>query len=306
MYSSHHVRDRVRQEVRAMSFNREVPSFTPIPRVVAVSGGKGGVGKTLTTANLGICLSHLGLKTLLIDADMGLANLDVLFNVRPTVTLDDVLTGEAKLKDIAIPINDSLKIIPSSSGCIQIPELTTGSKTLLHEQIEEYDEVFDIILIDTPAGVSQNVKYWVRSAQDVILLTTPEPTSLSDCYATMKILSQGSQDYHFKLIVNMTKSEEEALKIYERLSYVAEDYLNVNLSYMGHILYDEIVKLSVHERIPYAQKYPFSKPAESLRQMARLLTVDHDARFLKSTSAQFFFRKVIQRTSTPSSTPLAS
>lgn len=267
-------------------------NYQKIPTVFAISGGKGGVGKTLTTANLGFCLSRMGLKILLIDGDFGLANLDVVLNLRPKFTLDDVLSGERHLKEILMSGPEGLRIIPSSSGVLKVSELDHIKKLVLLDQIEELDEEFDVVIIDTPAGVSKNVQSWSLSSAETIMVVTPEPTSLADCYATMKILSQTTGERSFKLIVNMVQNEQEGQRVYEKLSLLAEEYLSVRIQYVASIPLDDCVRASVKERILYTQRYPFSLASQGAREAARQLLSQSSVGQLKGTM-QFFWRRMV-------------
>lgn len=267
---------------------------TAVPRVLAVTGGKGGVGKTLTTANLGLCFARLGMRTLLIDGDFGLANLDVVLNIRAESTIDDVLAGECHLRDVVTTGPEGMRVIPAASGVLKVQELGQTQKLLLLDQIENLNEEFDFVLIDTPAGVSRNVQYWTASAAEVLIVVTPEPTSLADAYATMKILSQVNRETTFKLITNMVKSDEEGLRVYERLSNLADEYLNVKVEYLGSIPFDEMVRNSIRERSPYVGRYPFCPASRSLRAIATQLLCE-PKRFSAKGTAQFFWRRMIVR-----------
>lgn len=262
------------------------------PRVFTVTGGKGGVGKTLTTANLGLCFIREGMRTLLIDGDFGLANLDVLLNTRADSTLEDVLVGERELKDVIVSGPEGLRLIPASSGMPRVNELGQMQKLVLLDQIESIQDDFDVVLIDTPAGVSKNVQYWAASAAEILLIATPEPTSLADAYATMKVLSQTSHESSFKLIVNMAKSDEEALRVFERLSSVANEYLQVRLEYLGAIPNCDSVRNSVRERAPYVQRYPFSPASRGIRGIARDLLFNNNTPQPKGTM-QFFWKRLV-------------
>jgi septum formation inhibitor-activating ATPase MinD len=154
------------------------------------------------------------------------------------------------------------------------------------------DEEFDVVLIDTPAGVSKNVQYWTSSAAEVIMVVTPEPTSLADCYASIKILSQMTLEKSFKLIVNMVKSDIEAKKIYEKISTLSDEYLQVRVEYLGFIPFDEAMRNSIRERIPCVQKYPFSLASQGLRDIARQIVTQGTVGQLKGTM-QFFWRKMV-------------
>ncbi|MEY2988274.1 MAG: hypothetical protein RJB13_1795 [Pseudomonadota bacterium] len=265
---------------------------TKAPRVMTVTGGKGGVGKTLTTANLGLCFVREGMRTLLIDGDFGLANLDVLLNVHAESTLEDVLLGERELKDVIIQGPEGIRLIPASSGMPKVSELNQMQKMVLLDQIESIQDDFDVVLIDTPAGVSKNVQYWAGSASEIILVATPEPTSLADAYATMKVLVQTNNDYIFRLVVNMARNEDEALRVFERLNSVANEYLQARLEFAGFIPMCESVRQSVRERTAYTQKYPFSPASRGVRGIARELLYNGSQPQPKGTM-QFFWKRLV-------------
>jgi flagellar biosynthesis protein FlhG len=287
----------LRDMMRTISYQTisdQVPTaLSPkVPSVLAISGGKGGIGKTLTTANLGLCMARMGMRTLLIDGDFGLANLDVILNLRPRFTLDDVLCGERHLREIIITGPEGLRVIPSSSGVMRVSELDNIQKLVLLDQVEELNEEFDVVIIDTPAGVSKNVQYWTTSSSEIIMVVTPEPTSLADCYATIKILSKTTNEKCFKIIVNMVQNEVEAKKVYEKISILAEEYLSVRIEYLGSIPFDESVKNSVRERVPYVQRYPFSLASQGMREVARQIVTQGSVGHLKGTM-QFFWRRMV-------------
>lgn len=265
---------------------------TKAPRVMTVTGGKGGVGKTLTTANLGLCFVREGMRTLLIDGDFGLANLDVLLNVHADSTLEDVLIGERELKDVIIQGPEGIRLIPASSGMPKVSELNQMQKLVLLDQIESIQDDFDVVLIDTPAGVSKNVQYWAGSASEIILVATPEPTSLADAYATMKVLVQTNNDYIFRLVVNMARNDDEALRVFERLNSVANEYLQARLEYAGHIPMCDSVRQSVRERTAYTQKYPFSPASRGVRGIARELLY-HGSQPQPKGTMQFFWKRLV-------------
>lgn len=269
-----------------------VPEVHLCPSVLAISGGKGGIGKTLTTANLGISLARIGMRVLMLDGDFGLANLDVILNMRPQYTLDDVLNGERHLRDIILTGPEGVRVIPSSSGALKVSELTSLQKLMLLDQVEELDEEFHFMLLDTPAGVSKNVQYWASSSTETILVVTPEPTSLADCYASMKILSQTTIENKFKLIINMCQNDFDGKRVYEKLSTLAEDHLGVRVEYLGSIPMDESVRYSVKERVPFVLKYPFSNASQAMREVARSLATQNDVEKTKG-NMQFFWKRLL-------------
>lgn len=267
---------------------------TNIPRVLAVSGGKGGVGKTLTTANLGLCFAKLGMRTLLIDGDFGLANLDVVLNVRPGLTINNVLAGECSLKEVMLTGPEGLRIIPAASGVLKACELAEMQKLMLLDQIDNLNEEFDFVIIDTPAGVSKNVQYWTSSAAEVVIVVTPEPSALADGYATMKILSQSTAERNFKLIVNMVRSDEEGIRVFQHLASIADEFLNVQVSYLGCIPLDENVREAVRNRASFVQRFPFCPASRSMRSIASQLLAEPRTENSKGT-VQFFWKRMIGR-----------
>jgi flagellar biosynthesis protein FlhG len=264
----------------------------PAPKVIAVSGGKGGVGKTLLTANLAYSCATLGQRTLVIDGDLGLSNLDVIMNLRPRGSIDDVLAGECTIADVIVPYAQGLDLLPASSGFLKVAELDRVHKLILLEQIEALDGLYDLILIDCPAGVSRTVQHWAASAGQIVVVVTPEPTSLADGYATMKILSATIGESHFSLVVNMASSEREALDVYERFSTVSEEFLGAKVKYLGAVPQDAAARQSVLQRSLLSRNLPFSSAAVAINSVAAQICMNSDARPAKGT-AQFFWRKMV-------------
>jgi flagellar biosynthesis protein FlhG len=182
--------------------------------------------------------------------------------------------------------------VPSASGILKVSEMGRVQKLLLLDQIDSLDEEFDVVIIDTPAGISKNVQYWTASAAETVLVVSPEPTSIADGYATMKVLSQTVREERFRLIVNMARSDEEGLRVYERLATLADDHLNVTVEYLGCVLFDEAVRNSVRERAAFVQRYPFSAAARGLRAIAAQIASERNAASAKGT-VQFFLRRLV-------------
>jgi flagellar biosynthesis protein FlhG len=232
------------------------------------------------------------MRTLLIDGDFGLANLDVVLNLRPEHTLDDVLAGEKDLKDIILDGPEGLRVVPSASGLLKISELGRMQKLLLLDQIESLDEEFDVVLIDTPAGISKNVQYWTSSAAEVVVVTTPEPAAMADAYATMKVLSQTVREERFRLVVNQARSDEEGLRVFDRIATLADEFLNVKVDYLGCVLFDDAVRTSVRERVSYVQRFPFSAASRGMRAIAAQVVSEKDFVSAKGTM-QFFWKRMV-------------
>jgi flagellar biosynthesis protein FlhG len=286
----HEEADLLRDSYQSRQFN--APLSAAPPRVIAISGGKGGVGKTLIASNLAYACASLGMRTLIIDGDLGLSNLDVVMNLRTRGSIDDVLAGECDLEKVLIPYGTCLDVLPASSGFLKVPDLDKMHKLVLLEQIEALDGRYDLILIDTPAGVSRTVQHWASSAAQVVIVVTPEPTSLADGYATMKILNHTINESEFHLVVNMCNSEEEALHVYDRFSTVAEEYLGAKVHFLGSVQQDQNAKASIRNRALLCRHFPFSRAAVAINSIAAQLSANSDISHAKGT-AQFFWRRMV-------------
>ena len=196
-------------------------------RVIAVTSGKGGVGKTNIVANLGYALNKLGKKVLVIDADLGLGNLDVLLGIAPRYNLSHVIVGEKNIREIIVDYAGMMKILPAASGVQELSRLTKEQKIKILTALDSLTDSIDIIIIDTAAGISSNVMYFNMSAQEIIVVVSPEPTSITDAYALMKVLSVKYSKKYFKLLVNMVDSDLEANEVFRQLSLVADRFLDI-------------------------------------------------------------------------------
>ena len=178
--------------------------------VITVTSGKGGVGKTNVVANLAVALSRAGKEVLVLDADLGLGNIDVLLGLVPRYTLEHVLAGSHHLSDIVIPGPAGIQVLPASSGLPQLTSLSDAQQLLLQSELEEVAKTVDVLLIDTGAGISPNVTYFASAAQETVVVISPEPTSLTDAYALIKVLCRQHRERRFKVLVNMVKSQRDA------------------------------------------------------------------------------------------------
>ncbi|HEN20532.1 MAG TPA: MinD/ParA family protein, partial [Desulfobacteraceae bacterium] len=195
-------------------------------RVIAITSGKGGVGKTNIVANLGFALSRLRKKVLVLDADLGLGNLDVLLGIAPKYNLSHVVAGEKSISDIIVKGPGEMKILPAGSGIQEITDLSRDQKIRILSELDTLLDTVDILLIDTAAGISSNVMYFNVSAQNIIVVATPEPTSMTDAYALMKVLSMRYSEKKFSLLVNLAASVEEAHEVFRQLDLVAKRFLD--------------------------------------------------------------------------------
>jgi len=227
-------------------------------KVYAITSGKGGVGKTSIAVNLSITLSRMGMKVLLIDADMGLANVDIMTGVNIKHSLEDVLSGNISIFDAVVDGPEDITILPSASGLGRISELEDNGEYLRNE-ILRLQNAFDIIIIDTGAGISANVIDFVFMAQEVIVIMTPEPTAFADAYAMVKIVSLERPETEVGIIINMAPRDDEARRIGEKFNEIVQRFLRKNIIYRGAVLRDKAVGQAVLRQIPlalYAEKSP--------------------------------------------------
>lgn len=240
-------------------------------RVIAITSGKGGVGKTNIVANLGYALGKAGNKVLIFDADLGLGNLDVLLGLTPRYNLSHVIEGSRQLSEIIVNGPGNVKILPASSGIQELTKLTSQQKAKIFNELNELLSGFDIVLIDTAAGISSNVLYFNASANEIMVVVTPEPTSITDAYALMKVLSVRYQEKHFRLIVNQAKNAREADDVSRQLCLVANRFLDVSIEYFGSVLTDDNVKAGVRKQKIVSEIAPMSQASRNFAEMTHKL-----------------------------------
>ncbi|MFP4213697.1 MAG: MinD/ParA family protein [Desulfohalobiaceae bacterium] len=223
-----------------------------IPVVLSLSSGKGGVGKTNMSVNLAYALARRGFKTLLLDADLGLGNVDVLLGLAPEKNLFHLFFEQASVQDVSLDTEYGFSILPAASGVSDMLSLTSGQKLELLEAMDPLEEEVDFFLVDTGAGINDNVLYFNLAVQHRVIIVTPEPTSLTDAYALIKVLymKHGVQD--FQVLINMTHSSEEAKRIFSKLYLACDHFLKeVSLHWLGYIPLDPLVPQAVVKQMPF-------------------------------------------------------
>ncbi len=248
---------------------REMRQIKPKPvRVIAVTSGKGGVGKTNLSVNLGVALSKMGRRVALLDADMGLANVDILLGLSPEFNLSHVLTGDKSLKDIMLTGPAGLKVIPASSGIQQMSELSSVEQAGVIRAFSEIDQNLDVLIVDTAAGISSSVVNFARACQEVIVVICDEPTSLTDAYAYIKLLNRDYGLNRFHIVANMVQTVQQGQQLFTKLTKVTDRYLDVSLSYEGSVPFDEYLRKSVQKQKPVIEIFPRSKAALGFKNLA--------------------------------------
>lgn len=238
-------------------------------QVIAVSGGKGGVGKSNISVNLSIALAELRRRVVLLDADLGLANVDVLLGIRATHTLADVLAGTHSLSDVLVNGPAGMKIVPASSGVQRMAELSTAEHVGLINAFNELSDQVDILVIDTAAGISDTVVSFVRAANEVIIVVCDEPSSITDSYALIKLLNKEYGMFRFRVVANMTRTPQEGLNMFNKLNTVCEKFLDVSLQFVGQIPFDENVRKAVQKQKALLEFAPSSKASVAIRALAQ-------------------------------------
>jgi flagellar biosynthesis protein FlhG len=239
--------------------------------VISITSGKGGVGKTNITANLAYLLAGLKKKILILDADCGLANIDLILGLTPKYNLHHVLKGERTLRQAIVNGPGGIKILASSSGIQELSHLSMEQKLTLQDELNALKIRPDFMLIDTSAGISDNVLYFNMVASEIIVVVTPEPTSLTDAYALIKLLYQRHAKKRFSLLVNMVKTPNEAKEVFLRLAQATDHFLNLAIEELGYILYDENLQRGVKQQKLLAELYPDSPSIKCFRAVAERL-----------------------------------
>ena len=240
-------------------------------RVITVTSGKGGVGKTNVTVNLAIALSRQGYRVVILDVDFGLANIDVLLGVISKHTILDLIHDDKEILDILAQGPENIKFLSGGSGMEELIHLDRKKLRKFVMNIALLDKHFDFILIDTGAGLSPNVMSFIMAADEIILVTTPEPTSITDAYALVKTVSRRDKKKKIHVVVNRVESPKEADEIIRKLTAVSEKFLSLKLLKLGYILYDDSVIRSVKQQKPFSLENPRGKAARNIADIARTL-----------------------------------
>ncbi|MEN8166189.1 MAG: MinD/ParA family protein [Pseudomonadota bacterium] len=262
-------------------------------RVIAVTGGKGGVGKTNVSVNLGVALAELGRRVMLLDADLGLANIDVLLGMHAKYNLSHVMNGECSLEEIIITGPNGMKVVPGASGLQQMAELSQAEHAGLIHAFSELANDVDVLLIDTAAGISDLVVSFSRAAQEQIVVVCDEPASITDAYAIIKLLNREHGVSRFRILANMVKSVQEGRDLFNKMCRVTDQYLDVMLCYMGSLPYDEQLRKAVKSQRPVVEAYPRSRVTQAFKNLAKK-TDNWPVSVGVSGDLQFFVERLIQ------------
>jgi flagellar biosynthesis protein FlhG len=247
---------------------RRMVEPSPI-RAIAVTGGKGGVGKTNVSVNLAVAMADIGRRVMVLDADLGLANIDVVLGLHPEYDLSHVLRGERTLEEVVIEGPSGIKIVPAASGIRQMAELSQAEHAGLIRGFSDIANDLDVLIVDTAAGISDTVISFSRAVQELIVVVCDEPASITDAYAMIKLLYREYGISRFRILANMTRSAQEGRDLYNKMCRVTDRYLDVMLSYVGSIPYDESMRKAVKSQKPVVHAFPRSRAAQTLKNLAK-------------------------------------
>lgn len=237
-------------------------------KVIAVTGGKGGVGKTSVTANLAVALALKGRSTLVLDADLGLANVDVVLGLQPRWNLSHVLSGERSLEEVIVTGPKGIRVVPASSGLGQMANLSALEHGGIIQAFSDLSHQLDVLLIDTAAGISDSVLTFSRAAHHVLVVVCDEPASITDAYALIKVLSRDRGVGRFRVLANQTRSPGEGRDLYQKLSRVCDRFLDVTLDYAGYVPYDDFMRRAVQQQVAVVEAFPASIASQGFKNLA--------------------------------------
>lgn len=238
-------------------------------RVIAVTGGKGGVGKTSVSVNLALTLAEAGRRTLLLDTDLGLANVDVLLGLSPRFTLADVVAGRCSVEETILKGPKGLLVVPAASGKRHMTELSPAEHVGLIRAFSDLDCPLDTMVIDTAAGLGDSVLTFCQAAHDVVVVVCNEPASITDAYALIKVLSRERGVGRVHVLANMARSAHEGRELFDKLSRVTEKFLDVTLSYLGAIPYDEWMRRAIQRQQAVLEAYPAAAASMAFRAIGQ-------------------------------------
>lgn len=238
-------------------------------RVIAVTSGKGGVGKTNVSVNLAVSMAEEGQRVMLLDADLGLANVDVMLGLHPEYDLSHVIQGQRTLEEIIVTGPAGLQIVPASSGTKMMAELSPVEHAGVIRAFSELSHDLDVLIIDTAAGIADSVVSFSRAAQEVIVVVCDEPASITDAYALIKLLSREYGIQRFRVLANMAHSAQEGRELFTKIARVTERYLDVTLDFVGVVPFDDYLRKAVKRQKAVVEAYPRSRAAMAFKTLAQ-------------------------------------
>lgn len=269
----------------------EVESGMGHTKTLTITSGKGGVGKTTVTCNVAYQLAKQGKKILILDGDLGMANVDIMFGRKATRNVLDVVNGDCSLQDVLFELTPNIHLISGGSGIKELQNLSEFQRRLLIDQVSQIPYRFDYLIIDTAPGIDDNVLYLNAAAHDINIIVTPDPASLTDSYALVKVLNKFYKQTRFSIISNFVKDEAEGLSLYKRISDVSSQFLNVSLDYKGSIPMDANLRNATKLQQLVAATHPLSPSSLAFSNLGKKLSGFKDIEEIQG-GLQFFWKHV--------------
>jgi flagellar biosynthesis protein FlhG len=272
-----------------------VPNVTKQTKVITVTSGKGGVGKSNFTLNFAMALKSLGKKVIVFDADIGLANIDVLMGVTPKWSLYHLVRQEKSIWDILYKGVDDLEFIAGGSGFKDLMKLSDEQIDNFSKQLEQLNGYADYILFDTGAGLSKETLHFIMAAHDVIVVTTPEPTAITDAYAIIKMVHSLKKDVAFQIVVNRSTDVKEGKQTSDKITMVAKQFLQMEIKTLGYVPEDPMVSKAVKKQVPFSALYPYSQATKGIQHLAELYISNptEDEGSIKGNGMKGFLQKIL-------------
>ncbi|WP_163935792.1 MinD/ParA family protein [Paraferrimonas sp. SM1919] len=247
---------------------RKLHQYSNHTKIITVTGGKGGVGKTNVTINTAVALAKLGLKVLVIDTDLGLANVDVMLGLRANKNLSHVIAGICDIEQTIVKGPQGIEVIAATSGTRAMVSLSASQEQLLMRAIGTIEARYDVVLIDTAAGISDMVMRFSRAAHEVFVVVCDEPSSITDAYALIKVMTREHRVHRFKIIPNMVKNAKEGMELFHKLNTVAQKFLNIELQLLSIIPFDDTLRVCIKKQKLVVESYPLASSAIAYRGLA--------------------------------------
>ncbi len=261
-------------------------------KVISIASGKGGVGKTTITSQMALCLQDAGNRVLILDGDLGMANVEIMFGVRPTKHLGHVIGGECSVKDAICRLDKNIDLLPGGSGIYEMSKISTQAKAQLIDHVSELGSQYDYMLVDTAPGIEDHVLFLNSAAQQIVVVLTPDPSSLADSYALMKVLNNQYRETRFSVICNQVKDESHGKRLFSKINDITSRFLYVSLDYLGSIPHDKDLRQAIQSQKLIVRSNPQAVSSVSIGEIANKLNGYQTIDKCKG-SLQFFWRQLL-------------